>query len=187
MNKAYEHYRSDLFPRNISHEPSGGNLPDTNHQRQSIGRRAATTNDTNAILLAIVFLFFCCHSLRLVTFFYNDRITEFADECITFYNDVTTLCEQNSGLNFNLLDVPVAKYPPWLWHVNTVSSFLLCLNSSLNFFLYVLSGKRFRKTFCKKMAGLLSHCGLCSNVSSDESMSVQPGMTQTPGIFFPVQ
>ena len=132
--------------------------------------------------LSLLF-FFCCHSLRLVTFYYNDRVTKFADDCFTLYKDVTDICKQTSGINFNFLNVPEAKYPPCLWHVNTVSSFMLCLNSSLNFFLYVLSGSRFRKTFCQKMTGFLSHCGLWSNTSSDESRTVRPGITQPPGTF----
>ena len=174
--------RNSNYPHPTLYEPSVLNVPGVNHLRQPINRRT-TTNDTNPILFAIVGLFTFGHILRLVPLYYNNSVTEFANYCIEAHATVTSICDQNIGINLSLYDVPDPKYPRWLWHINTVSGFLLCANSSLNFILYVFSGKRFRKTFWKKVSCVFSGCGYRSNLNSHPSMAMRQGANQTPGKF----
>ena len=89
-------------------------------------------NDKNAIiiLICLVTMFLICHMLRFMLI-----IHEF------IYVDVISNCLFSSTSS--------KFFPQWIYILITLSEFTIILNSSSNFFVYLLAGKKFRKELYK--------------------------------------
>ena len=153
MSKKPDHASRQQLHRTVSARPSGTN----DYVPENHGQRRRRKNNTNVILFMIVALFLACHFIRFFGFYYWDSMLDFADQCSDIFNNVTTACNETNGNATLLISHAEAKYPQWLWFINPVGNFLLLLNSSLNFIIYVLAGTRFRKTFFRKISCLCPH------------------------------
>ena len=94
--------------------------------------KIGNTNDKNAlmILICLVTMFLICHMLRFMLI-----IHEF------IFLDVISNC---------LFDSTISNFfPQWIYILMELSEFTIILNSSLNFFVYLLAGKKFRKELYK--------------------------------------
>ena len=89
-------------------------------------------NDNLApILFGVVIVFVICNSLRVILNIYDSAVVEDIIECE----------KQKMG-----------RYPPaWVLCTISVSHLLLMLNSSVNFLVYCVAGKRFRSILAKKI------------------------------------
>ena len=91
-----------------------------------------SSNDNLApILFGVVIVFVICNSLRVILNIYDSAIVEDIIEC-----------EKQK----------VGRYPPaWILCTISVSHLLLMVNSSVNFVVYCVAGKRFRSILAKKI------------------------------------
>ena len=84
------------------------------------------------------------------------------DICITIYFNATKVCKMTGGngtMEVASSDILlILAYPQLIWYVNPIAAFLLLVNSSLNFMIYVLAGKRFREAFIRKIRWLTRAC-----------------------------
>ena len=90
-------------------------------------------NDKNAIiiLICLVTMFLICHMLRFMLI-----IHEF------IYVDVISNCLFSGSTSSKF-------FPQWIYILMALSEFTIILNSSSNFFVYLLAGKKFRKELFK--------------------------------------
>ena len=113
-------------------------------------------NDKNAIiiLICLVTMFLICHMLRFMLI-----IHEF------IYVDVISNCLFSSTSS--------KFFPQWIYILITLSEFTIILNSSSNFFVYLLAGKKFRKELYKiiKQHPLPARNYFCENPESNERSS----------------
>lgn len=122
----------------------------------------SSRNNTNILLISIVSVFLACHILRFVGLYYHEELKTLDDICITIYVNATKLCKATGGNG--TMDVAssdillILAYPRSIWYVNPIAAFLLLVNSSLNFIIYVLAGTRFRKAFIRKIRWLTRAC-----------------------------
>ena len=94
--------------------------------------KIGNTNDKNAlmILICLVTMFLICHMFRFMLI-----IHEF------IFLDAISNC---------LFDSTISNFfPQWIYILITLSEFTIILNSSSNFFVYLLAGKKFRKELFK--------------------------------------
>ena len=119
-------------------------------------------NNTNILLISIVSVFLACHILRFVGLFYHEELKTLDDICITIYVNATKVCKMTGGngtMEVASSDILlILAYPRYIWYVNPIAAFLLLVNSSLNFIIYVLAGTRFRKAFIRKIRWLTRAC-----------------------------
>ena len=89
-------------------------------------------NDKNAIiiLICLVTMFLICHMLRFMLIIHE-----------SIYVDVISNCLFSSTSS--------KFFPQWIYILITLSEFTIILNSSSNFFVYLLAGKKFRKELFK--------------------------------------
>jgi len=92
--------------------------------RQNSTQQQKRESKLAVILIAIVMVFFCCHSLKFFLAFSKVHVTIKNNYCITL------------GLN--------PYYPKWMHTVTYLNHFMLVLNSSVNFIIYCLVGGKFR-------------------------------------------
>ena len=90
------------------------------------------TNENLApILFGVVIVFVICNSLRVILNIYDSSVVEDIIEC-----------EKKK----------MGRYPPaWILCTISVSHFLLMVNSSVNFLVYCVAGKRFRSILARKI------------------------------------
>ena len=136
--KIYLRYRSDPVTSHhsiqIAHENTGPNSTLTNHQRQPTNGRTPA-NDTNSILFAVVALFLFCHIIRIVIFLFSASIKELIGNCTKIYAEANDDCKNNNGTNLSPYEIPEVNMPPrGLWYIGTLASPMLCINSSLNYY-----------------------------------------------------
>merc|ERR1719483_1280686 len=101
-------------------------------------------------------VFFCCHSLKFFLAFSKVHVTNKNNYCVTL------------GLS--------PYYPKWMHTVSYINHLMLVLNSSVNFIIYCLVGKKFRSILLRS----LPFC--CSNVdptflTREETSSSHRGMS----------
>ena len=132
--------------------------------------RRGRSNNKNIILLFIVLVFFVCHILRFFSLAYYSSLVDFAENCMQ------NVCNTTDGNVTMIIEPPDIHYPLWLWKANPVGAFLLLLNSSINFIIYVLAGSRFRATFFRKFPCIFRHF----RHESTESNEIAMGEMSTP-------
>ena len=119
-------------------------------------------NNTNVLLISVVWVFLACHILRFVGLYYHEELKTLDDICITIYFNATKVCKMTGGngtMEVASSDILlILAYPQLIWYVNPIAAFLLLVNSSLNFMIYVLAGKRFREAFIRKIRWLTRAC-----------------------------
>ena len=87
------------------------------------------------ILFSVVIVFVICNSLRVILNIYDSAVVEEIIECE----------KSNMG-----------RYSPaWIMCTISVSHLLLMANSSVNFLVYCVAGKRFRSTLARKTRTLM--------------------------------
>ena len=120
------------------------------------------SNNTNILLISIVSVFLACHILRFVGLYYHEELKILDDVCITIYVNATNVCKMTGGngtMEVASSDILlILGYPRLIWYVNPIAAFLLLVNSSINFIIYVLAGTRFRKAFIRKIRWLTRAC-----------------------------
>ena len=90
-------------------------------------RRQRKEINLSVVLLCIVFVFFCCHTARILLDIYEFINMDRFIECKPWH-------------------------PNYFWKVLLyVSRFAMILNSSLNFFVYCLIGHTFRRELCRTL------------------------------------
>ena len=114
-----------------------------------------STNENLApILFGVVIVFVICNSLRVILNIYDSSVVEDIIEC-----------EKKK----------MGRYPPaWILCTISVSHFLLMVNSSVNFLVYCVAGKRFRSILARKIRNkfrafrkIILHC--CSKEDVHQS------------------
>ena len=101
---------------------------------------AALSSNSNTanlapILFSVVIVFVICNSLRVILNIYDSAVVEEIIEC-----------EKSN----------IGRYPPaWIMCTISVSHLLLMANSSVNFLVYCVAGKRFRSTLARKTRNLV--------------------------------
>ena len=103
-----------------------------NTQQTPAGLSNYQSNDNLApILFGVVIVFVICNSLRVILNIYDSAVVEDIIECE----------KQKMG-----------RFPPaWILCTISVSHLLLMVNSSVNFLVYCVAGKRFRSILAKKI------------------------------------
>ena len=107
--------------------------------RSNTSPAALSSNRSSAnlapILFSVVIVFVICNSLRVILNIYDSAVVEEIIEC-----------EKSN----------IGRYPPaWIMCTISVSHLLLMANSSVNFLVYCVAGKRFRSTLARKTRNLV--------------------------------
>ena len=107
--------------------------------RSNTSPAVLSSNNSSAnlapILFSVVLVFVICNSLRVILNIYDSAVVEEIIEC-----------EKSN----------IGRYPPaWIMCTISVSHLLLMANSSVNFLVYCVAGKRFRSTLARKTRNLV--------------------------------
>ena len=127
---------SDLTPLGRSYSTAATVSHSTNTSTQQTQTPAALSNYSNndnlaPILFGVVIVFVICNSLRVILNIYDSAVVE----------DIIKCEKQKMG-----------RYPPpWILCTISVSHLLLMVNSSVNFLVYCVAGKRFRSILTRKI------------------------------------